>query len=269
MLIGHDNLIKIFKKLADNDKLSHAYLFFGEAQIGRFLFALSLAHYLEIKKFENKQNTSPKETLIIAAGENETIGIDAAKSAINFLTKKPVFSKKRTVIIRDAENLTLHAQNAILKIIEEPPQEALIILIAENNDLLLPALISRLQKIYFQRIGKKEIEKMLVKMNVNGQKAKNLSEESFGRPGRAIDLTDKKNEEFLKLAKKFLTGSFEKKFLEVIIENNLDKFFESLIIELKKDIMKNLPILKETLKRLVLIKTLNVNKKIQLKAILK
>lgn len=268
MLIGHDNLIKIFKRLANNDKLSHAYLFFGEAQIGKFLFALSLVNYLEEKKFQIEQSISLKEALIIAADENGTIGIDAAKSAIDFLAKKPVFSKKRIVIIRDAENLTLHAQNAILKIIEEPPQEALIILIAENGDFLLPALISRLQKIYFQRVEKKEIEKMLIEKNVNKQKSKILSEESFGRPGRAIDSIDKKNEEISKLVKKFLTGSFEKNFLETIIENDLNKFFEFLIIELKKDIIKNLPILKEALKRLALIKMFNVNKKLQLKAIL-
>ncbi|MEK7593470.1 MAG: AAA family ATPase [Patescibacteria group bacterium] len=236
MLIGHDNLIKLFKKLADGDKLSHAYLFFGESQVGKFLFALSLANYLERKKFLVEKNILLEETLIIAPDENGTIGIDAAKSTINFLAKKPVFSKKRIIIIRDAENMTAHAQNAILKLVEEPPEEALIILIAVNNDLLLPALISRLQKIYFQRVGKKEIEK---------------------------------NEEFSKLAKKFLTGSFDKNFLETIVENDekLDKFFEFLIIELKKDIIKNLPILKETLRRLTLLKTLNVNKKLQLKAI--
>ena len=121
MLIGHDNLIKLFKKLANDEKLSHAYLFFGEPQVGKFLFALSLANFLERKKFLVEKNIL-EETLIIAPDEKTTIGIDAAKSAINFLAKKPVFSKKRIVIIRDAENMTLHAQNAILKLIEEPPQ---------------------------------------------------------------------------------------------------------------------------------------------------
>jgi len=268
MLIGHDNLIKLFKKLANDEKLSHAYLFFGEPQVGKFLFALSLANFLERKKFLVEKNMM--EILIIAPDENGTIGIDAVKSAINFLAKKPIFSKKRTVIIRDAENMTLHAQNAILKLIEEPPQEALIILIAANDDLLLPPLISRLQKIYFQRVGKKEIEKMLIEKKISGQKAKIFAEESFNRPGRAIDLITKKSGEFPKLAKKFLTGFFDKKLLETIVENDekMNEFFESLIIELKKDIMKNLPILKETLKRLVLLKMFNVNKKLQLKAII-
>ncbi len=269
MLIGHDNLIKLFKKLANDEKLSHAYLFFGEPQVGKFLFALSLANFLERKKFLVEKNIL-EETLIIAPDEKTTIGIDAAKSAINFLAKKPVFSKKRIVIIRDAENMTLHAQNAILKLIEEPPLEALIILIAANDDLLLPTLISRLQKIYFQRTAKKEIEKMLIGKKISGQKAKIFAEESFNRPGRAIDLIAKKSGEFPKLAKKFLTGSFDKKLLETIVENDekMNEFFESLIIELKKDIMKNLPILKETLKRLALLKMFNVNKKLQLRAII-
>lgn len=253
MLIGRDNLIKLFKKLAGDDKLSHAYLFFGEPQVGKFLFALSLANYLERKKFQVEKNVLLEEILIIFPDENGTIGIDAAKSAIDFLARKPVFSKKRIVLIRDAENMTPHAQNAILKLIEEPPQEALIILIAANNDLLLPALISRLQKIYFQRVDKKEIEKMLIEIKINEQKAKLLAEESFGRPGRAIASLKIKNVKF--------------NLNEIINNGDIDEFFENKLIELRNSGYKDINLAKETLKRLVLIKTLNVNKKLQLKAI--
>jgi len=51
-MVGYEKLQKNFKKLADVDKLSHAYLFFGEAGEEKFIFSLSLANYLENKEFK-------------------------------------------------------------------------------------------------------------------------------------------------------------------------------------------------------------------------
>lgn len=251
MFIGHKKLIKLFKRLADENKLSHAYLFFGEPQVGKFLFADSLANYLETRRFE-KPLRILEETLILEP-TGGVIGIDKARELINFLYQKPIFSKKRTVIIRDVENLTSEAQNAILKIVEEPPKDSLIILIGSSEDLLLPVLISRLQKVYFPRVSAPEIESFLISIagkKFNREKITSIAGQSFGRPGRAMDLLlNKKNKK------------------DEIVENDLDKFFESLIIDLYRDKYKNLETLKEVLKRLKLIKMFNVNKKLQLKAI--
>ncbi len=214
-MVNYQKLKEDFKRLIDGDKLSHAYLFFGESQAGKFDFALSLANYLEKQKVL-------EECFIIAPDEKGTIGIDAVKKINNFLYQKPVFSKKRTAIIRDAENMTPEAQNAVLKIVEEPPQDALIIFIVKNEDSLLPPLVSRLQKIYFPRIA----------------------------PFKAS------NSQILKMG------------LEEIIENDkLDEYFESLIVELRKDPVKNVERLQETLKRLTYIKMFNVNKKLQLRCL--
>jgi len=169
-MIGHEDKIKLFKRLADNDKLFHAYLFFGEQQVGKFIFARHLANYLERGLFEEPHGIL-EEVLIISPNEKGTIGIDMAKNLTNFLYQKPVFSKKRTVIIRDAENLTNEAQNAILKIVEESPNSALIILIAQSEDLLLAPLASRLQKIYFSRVALEEISEKLNNFKIEGKKA--------------------------------------------------------------------------------------------------
>lgn len=132
-----------FKHLADNDKLSHAYFFFGSTQKEKFDFAVDIAKYLE------KTSAILGECLIIESDEKGIIGINAALKINNFLYQKPVLSKKRTVIINGAENMTPEAQNAVLKTVEEPPQDALIIFIAQSEDSLLAPLASRLQKVYF------------------------------------------------------------------------------------------------------------------------
>ncbi len=270
MLVGHKDKINLFKKLADDDNLSHAYLFFGEPQVGKFLFSLLLANYLEKKIFESQQlDKRPlEEALIIESRENGLIGIDEIKKIINFLYQKPVFSTRRTVIIRDAENLTAEAQNAALKIVENPPSQSLIIFTASNSDSLLPPLVSRLQKVYFSRLTIGEVKRFLADNGVDSKKADLIAEESFGRPGLAFDLwKDKKSEKIRKLAKNFMRQEGTSRELEEIIESDLDKFFGFLMIEARKSGYKNLSFAKEILKRLALIKMFNVNKKLQLKAI--
>lgn len=145
-------LIRDFKKLVLEYNLSHAYLFFGEAKNEKFAFALSLANYLENKKFEQPENRVVlSECLVISSDEKGITGIDNIKRLGNFLYQKPVFSDKRTAIIKDAESLTLEAQNAALKIVEDSPQGALIIFIVKDENSLLVPLASRLQKIYFSQ----------------------------------------------------------------------------------------------------------------------
>lgn len=267
-MIGHEKLQKDFEKLIENNRLSHAYLFFGESQLGKFLFASSLANFLEYGVFEAPTKIL-KEVLIVEPNEKGIIGIEEVRNLTHFLYQKPIFSEKRAVIIRDAENLTSEAQNAILKIVEDHPARALIIFIALGEDLLLPALISRLQKIYFSRVAQSEIENFLISSfgaEYGKKEIKSAADESFGRPGRAIDiLRSKESEEIEKMIKDFKQGSSE--VIEKIAEGNPDKFFEFLIIDLRNNYSKNLVALQEVLKRSANMKMFNTNKKLQLKAI--
>lgn len=141
--MNNEERFKNFKKLADNNKLSHAYLFFGEPQKEKFDFAMKLAAYLE------KDSRILEECFIIAPDEKGIIGIDESKKIGNFLYQKPVLSSKRMVIVKDADSLTFEAQNAVLKIVEDSPKASLIIFITKDESSLLTPLASRLQKIYF------------------------------------------------------------------------------------------------------------------------
>ncbi len=258
MIIGHENSVKLFKKLADEDKLFHAYFFFGESQVGKFLFAVSLANYFEYGNFE-KPKKILEETLIISPDEKNKIGIDSARRSQNFLFQSPILSKKRIVIIRDAENLTFEAQNALLKTIEDNPPFSLVIFVSADENSLLPALSSRLQKRYFSRIAESEIKKYLENQYFeNSGDKKNDKKKiieavknSFGRPGRAISYLRNK----------------EEKSDNIIEDNNIDEFFESKLIELRASGYKNIELAKEVLKRLLLIKMFNLNKKLQLKTL--
>ena len=286
MICGHKDLIESFSVLAKNGTLSHGYIFFGEPQVGKFSFALSLANFLETDSFESGSKML-SEVLVIRES-----GIDCVREIKGFLWQKPQNSSKRTVIIDNADLLTEEAQNAILKITEEPPEHSLIILIVSNLNNVLPPILSRLQKIYFSRVSKKEISDYLVEILRDkkvptpngsrildqeiGNKAEELAVLVYGRPGRAMDLLNNKDlAESDNMAQKFLSsaGSNRSQFIKNLVENQkekpeiLDRFFESLIVSLRRDPIKNYKEIRSVLSRLFLIKSYNVNKRLQIEAI--
>ena len=127
MIIGHKKNIEILVDLADMDRLAHGYIFFGLSGVGKCRVARALGYYLERGAWPDDKTDwdghppTLTETTIIDSGESTSIGIDAVREIKNYLWQKPIASKCRTIIIDDADRLTREAQNALLKISEEPP----------------------------------------------------------------------------------------------------------------------------------------------------
>lgn len=189
MLYGFDKKIGEFKTLAKNNRLSQSYIFYGDPQIGKAAFARQLAVFLETGEFVAATKILTDFLEIEPEPDKEAIGIEAANSVREFLFQKPFISSRRTVIVPEAERLTDEAQAALLKIVEEPPRESLIILILPNPEFLTAALVSRCQKIYFPRLSWKELETFLVRdFKIEPAAAKKAAIASFGRLGRALAL---------------------------------------------------------------------------------
>src|SRR3989338_11127582 len=102
MLIGHEKLIKDFKKLAEAGTLANGYLFFGQPRVGKKLFASCLANFLEIGKLLEPEKVLTN-FLFIKPDEQGTIGIDQMRRLRNFLWQKPFASSRRTAVIDDSE----------------------------------------------------------------------------------------------------------------------------------------------------------------------
>lgn len=100
--------------------------------------------------------------------ERDKLGIEQARAIKGHFSLKPYQSKGRAVVLEDASNLTIEAQNALLKTIEELPKDALFILGADSDTKLLPTVVSRCQitnlqyKLDTQDADKREqVEKLL------------------------------------------------------------------------------------------------------------
>ncbi len=191
MLYGHEEKEKIFKNLVKKDMLSHAYLFFGENQIGKFHFAKHLAYFLEYQKFNILEKPLVDAVIIKHPEDRKTIGINQLKELSDFFHQKPLVSDKRLIIIDEAHRLTRQAQASLLKLVEEAPDHVTFIFITNDKRSLLPPLLSRLQENYFRKISTKKIQKILEEdFQVSNKESEKIARLSFGCIGRAIHIVN-------------------------------------------------------------------------------
>ncbi|MDO8574590.1 MAG: hypothetical protein Q7R86_03095 [bacterium] len=246
MILGHQLLVKNLKELADLGKLAHGYLFFGPEGVGKFLVAQALANYFERKNFDLEPGIL-NDVLVILPDEKNTISIDQVREIRNFLFQRPNLSLRRTVIINDADNLTVEAQNSLLKITEEPPEAGLLILVVRDPEFLRETLISRLNKIYFSNVKTSEVEEWLKRIcdmrheTWSREEIKEAAEKSMGRPGLALRiLEDEEFQKLLKTADKFLkvSPSQRKDFIKDLLDSPIGgdfsilNFLDAVAIEL-------------------------------------
>jgi len=233
MILGHDKIIEDLKRLVKTGNLSHGYIFFGSSMVGKRSASLALANFIERGEFEEPKFLT--DTLTVEPGENGTIGIDAIRELKYFLWQKPNVGERRTAIVNDAELMTTEAQNALLKIAEEPPLSTLLILVTSDVEALLPTISSRLEKLYFSTVSEKIIldwiEKVFPKERLPGVVAK----KSFGKPGLARRLIEDKNlSDSLKIAENILNlqGERRKDFIKDLLKKddfNFNKLLDAMI----------------------------------------
>jgi hypothetical protein len=248
-LTGHKKIVEDLKFLIKKDALPHGFIFSGSVMSGKRTAALALANFLEHGTF-----TPPAEGVVLQDTKvidiafmrlldpdatGNSIGIDAAREIKNFLWQRPNASARRTLIIDDAAMMTNEAQNAILKITEEPPASSLLILIASDAEGLLPTILSRLQKISFGTVSESEIARWLSEnYAVPAAKAMAAAKKSFGKPGLASRLIfDKTLAENIACAEKFLktTPATRRDVVKKIIEPddfNMRIFLDAVILVL-------------------------------------
>ena len=138
--IGHKNVIESFKKRADSGEISHAHIIVGEDGIGKSNLANKLSRII-LGKFEERDYID----IINYRCKKASFGVDDVREIVDEINKKPFEGDKKVIIIYDGNKLTVQAQNALLKTIEEPPKGVYIILLCESLELILDTIKSRCQ----------------------------------------------------------------------------------------------------------------------------
>ena len=216
-IVGHSTQIEYLMSSASSDDLVHTYLFAGEEKIGKKKIALAFIMTLLCREslgycgncnscIQIKKGIHPDVSILYGL---DSIKIKEVRELISKINLKPFNSFYKVAIIDNAERLTLESANALLKTLEEPPGQAVLVLITNNSTRLLPTIVSRSRVIKFFRVHGSEILKILQNKNIEEDKKRLIFEVSMGRPGRVFELLENK-EELEELDNNF------KEFLDII-----------------------------------------------------
>lgn len=143
-------------------------------------------HLLEAKQedpFFRPAYASSSEVLI---GDVDNPGPLSVRAVLQFLRLRPFQGSHKVVIISDAHRLRSGAANAFLKMLEEPPQDALIMLLSSMRSSILPTILSRCQQVNFEIYGRDELCRLLTSVyGLAETEASRLATASAGDARRA------------------------------------------------------------------------------------
>lgn len=180
--------------------LPHAVLFAGPAGVGKYRAALWWSRLLKCGNGAECDpacadcrrigaGSHPDVTLLAPEAPGKSIGVNEVRELIRLMSLKRVSRGPRIAIVRDAHELTHEAQSAFLKLLEEPPGSAVIVLVTENPAGLLQTVRSRCQTVRFGGVPADEIRSVLVAAGREGADAERAAELAVGSIGRAFTLT--------------------------------------------------------------------------------
>ena len=168
-VIGHDSIAQRLEFAFEQDRIPSGYLLIGPEGIGKSTLVKSFAQKMNCATQDNCRicdsckmfdgGRHPDFHVIKPEGQN--IRIKQIHELIGHLDLKPVYAKKRVVLVKEANKLNPESANSFLKILEEPPLNTLIVLMTGDESQLLETIVSRCQKIYFSPLTQEEIRLVL------------------------------------------------------------------------------------------------------------
>lgn len=199
-VVGHESIIGHFKSSIERGKVAHAYLIHGEKGTGKKMLAGLFAKTLQCETGGTDPcgscrsciqcDTGNQPDIIWVTHDKPTvISVDDIREQVNgSILVKPYSSPYKIYIIPNAELMNPQAQNALLKTIEEPPEYAVILLLTNNLDKMLPTILSRCITLNLKPIGELDMMEYLSKMGIPQAKAKFCVGFAFGNLGKAVRL---------------------------------------------------------------------------------
>lgn len=214
-LIGNDETKKRLANAIISDSLAHAFLISGPSGSGKSTLTLELAAALNCVNLRKKENIPcgvcnncrriydgnfPDLKFLEKPKDKATIGVEAVKDFREDMFLSSTEAERKIYVIDDADCMTVEAQNALLKILEEPPSNVLLILLANECDRILSTIKSRVQYIAMSRFSNEELKKHLLSTNATAASLSCDMPERFngiiisadGRIGEAKRLLDPK-----------------------------------------------------------------------------
>ena len=222
-IIGHHQILKQLYHAIASDRVAGAYLFVGVANVGKETVALNFAKSINCRMSGEgacgtclscrKADDGNHPDLQIIRPSGAWIKIDQIRELQKRIIYRPLEGVRKVYILAEAERMNLEAANCLLKTLEEPPADSVLILLTTNLDALLPTIRSRCQIIPFHSLVISELAGHLVeRFDIDESQALRVATTAGGAVGKSLTLLQD-------------GASFEEDIPEIMIANNrLDAF---------------------------------------------
>jgi len=235
-IIGHEHAIDILRRTLAAEQVRHAYLFAGPQRIGKSLLAQRFAQTLLCTEGTDPHiapldpcNTClscrkvlhgnhPDVHVIAKAPDKQAIVIEQIRTLQSGAARRTLEGRRNIFIIQDAHEMNLQAANCLLKTLEEPEADVVLLLTVPETGLLLPTILSRIQLITMQLLPVTQIKSALVQhWEVEPDEADLIAALAAGRMGWAVQAIEDdemlaERKEQLDLLTKALTASKVQRF---------------------------------------------------------
>ena len=252
---GHTGATRLLSKSLESGRLAHAYLITGPDKVGKRTLALDIAcmvnsepvvdmfgevpnidlstshqaerirkgihsdvRVIDVNTELDKDSKKSSDRDDTPARGRQTISIEHIRDLIKETATMPFEGEKKVFIVDGAHRMVEAAFNAMLKTLEEPTDEVLIILTAPTDEALPDTVVSRCQRVYLRPVDTAVIESELIeRFEADEDQARSLSRLARGCPGWAIDamndstIVDAHNQAVLRFAE-IVTGNVEERF---------------------------------------------------------
>ena len=229
LVLCHESKIEFLSKIISGGKIPHAFLFSGPCGIGKATVAYQFAKMVlsigvsqknvveevaqEIDLFGTPAPKNEKPVSIIdnlvddkvrnrahldlmvlemtEESEGKNIGVDEIRNIGKFLSLTPAEGKYRVAVVDSIDDFNSNSSNAILKILEEPTHNTVLIIICHNKINLLPTIKSRCLEIKFTALSKKDFILVMSDLGYENESLEDIYNLSEGSPGLALEIIEK------------------------------------------------------------------------------
>ena len=212
-IVGHRRLVGLVARSIRRGTLPPSLIFAGPEGVGKRLLALATAQALNClsPRTLDQDDADPErvglheldacgvcppcskiargvhpDVIVIEPGDTGTIKIDQVRDVIDRAGYRPFEGRRRVVIIDQADALVTHAQNALLKTLEEPPSASVFLLVTSRPDALLPTVVSRCPRLRFRPLDADDVASVLVRQGRGEAEARATAAAADGSIGHAL-----------------------------------------------------------------------------------
>jgi DNA polymerase-3 subunit delta' len=202
-ILGHEWAVDLLREHVARESVRHAYLVVGPQGVGRRTLALRLAQVLncltppspgefcgQCRVCTQTARMQHSDLAIVQAEQGSgALKVEQVRALQHSLALTAYESRYRVAVLLRFEGATISAQNALLKTLEEPAPQVVLILTADSAESLLPTIVSRCEVLRLRPLPLAQVRKGLeARWQVPGEQAQLLAHLSGGRPGYALRL---------------------------------------------------------------------------------